>query len=191
MKSMVLLMSEIPIVFLGGLSGAGKSKLAEQLVGRGFLFIDIDPPTPSGERPIDANALGSQWNRFREGNGEPIATELRSRAAMADKKGVLLSFPSDTVFSESRISGAVAAGICVVVLWGPDSLCFEAYRRRRDEEGLPADAGKWKRKNSLALKTYGAPAFDQVRLEVFKPDGSRWPVDELEAHILGRVGLEA
>ena len=91
-----------PILFLGGLSGAGKSTVMQWVAAdMNLLPLEIDLEGQSG---IDVYGLRHEWNCFsRRLDAAPLADALRAKITSANCSGAVLSFPSDAIFNRERI----------------------------------------------------------------------------------------
>lgn len=173
---------QLLVVFLVGLSGAGKSCLAKWMVeDLRFKHFDIDPP--EGGDGIDTYGLREEWDGFLKGkNAEPFVTLVRQKAADAGAAGALLSFPSTSPFHRWMIDVAAEQGVKTLALYGDPELCMKAFQQRTGES-----AAKWSDNNREVIPLYGSDAYADVRLEAFKPDGSRWSREEMVGKV--RNGL--
>ena len=167
-------MIDLPIIFVIGPSGVGKSHISELLTEQfRFLFMDVDIHHPFGHY-----GLRKEWNNFdAELNPLPLASALRDRINAPHATGVLLSFPSRRVLTRKHIDAAQTEGIRTILLWGPVELCKKAALERPD--GRVASGSRYDDANKRAFDTYRSPEFDAIRIEVFRADGSRWPVEHL------------
>jgi hypothetical protein len=173
-------MTLLPVVFVAGPSGVGKSDISARVAAAlQFRLLEID----SGGG-MTGHGLHTQWNRFSHHlDPASLALALRNLVAEADRAGAVLDFPSTVVFSREMIDAARAVGIRTVVLWGPEELCKKA-RRERDGE---LDERRYDRSNRRAFDTYGGSDYDDVRVEAFSPDGLRKSFDDLVEIIRERV----
>ncbi len=165
-------MAPPPVIFLAGLSGTGKSTLAEWVAAElRFWHLDLDRwDAEAGGAPD----LGAEWAAFWL-RLEPaaLAAMIRDRARAAGRAGAILSFPSHAIFTRARIDAAASAGIDVVILYGPASRCLEAFLAREAATGRGLGRDHWWRYNAEALARYGQTDYADVRLDAFRPDGSR------------------
>lgn len=175
----------LPIVFIGGLSGAGKTCVGNKLESHGFLHLNIDPDRGDG---IKVNNLREQWTAFQQGDPSPMATELALRAREAGAAGVVLSFPSTAGLWLERIRPAKAVGLGVVLLVGPVELCLKAFLEREEQTGRRLKEDDWKRNNLPLIDGISKPEYDEFKLAVFREDGSRIPREEIAARVRERAG---
>jgi hypothetical protein len=163
-------MSAIPILLVGGLSGAGKSWLSDSIEAEfGFLQYRIDLPGPS---QITALGLRHVWNEFfSRHNGEQLADELSKRAKALFKPGVVLSLPGTAYFTAEHLTAARAAGLRPLVLFGSSEECLAVFLQREGPSGL--DANHWHRNNDHLYAHYDQAIYSDVRISMFRPDGSR------------------
>lgn len=170
-------MIELPIMFLVGPSGVGKSHVSNLLIARfGFVFMDIDIHRPFGHYKIR-----KEWNAFEtELNPLPLVSALRGRVD-SNASGLLLSFPSRRILSRKHIDAVRSVGVRTVLLWGPYEVCKNAALGRQD--GRVTSPSQYDDANEATFATYGNPEFDAIRVEVPRPEGGYWP-DEL---LLNRI----
>jgi hypothetical protein len=167
-------MIRLPVILVGGLAGVGKSTasawISEDLA---LLHYEIDLPGADG---IERHDLRREWNEFYgRCHSAPLSVLLQARATASGKNGAILSFPSSAVFRHGHISAAVAAGIQVVVLVGTVDHCLNAFLERERASGRGFDADWWHQFNDDAAALYGGAGYESVRIEAFRPDGSRLP----------------
>ena len=135
-----------------------------------LLHLDIDRHQPFGKY-----GLRREWERFTgQLDPGPLAATLRARIVAASRSGAVLSFPSTRILTRDQIDVARSTGICTIVLWGPEELCKEARRARERENDQVLNEKRYDRSNRKAFDTYRCSEYDDVRVEAFCPDGSRW-----------------
>ena len=125
----------LPILFLLGPSGVGKSTLGQWVAeDLDFLWIEIDR-WPDGDG-IDLADLRAEWHAlWNASHADNIATTLRARALAKGTRGVVLTFPSLVVFSAQQLAVLEQAGIRVLVLYGTEKDCLAALLKREQESG--------------------------------------------------------
>lgn len=161
-----------PILFLGGLSGAGKSTVMKWVAAEmHFLPLEIDLEGPSG---IDVYGLRHEWNCFSSQlDPAPLADAIRLKIASANCSGAVLSFPSDAIFNRDRINLGRRVGIHTVIMFGPVQLCIDAFLKREQTNGRGLDEKYWHLKNDPAVAVYGESDYDDCRFNAFSADGTR------------------
>jgi energy-coupling factor transporter ATP-binding protein EcfA2 len=173
------------IVFLLGLSGAGKTTLASWLAeDLGLLHHEIDRPDEDG---IDREGFRPEWDAFL-GNGEPadLARVIRGRAAAARRHGTVLSFSSELVLDVAAIHAAEAAGIRSFVLHGTREECLAAFLERERATGRGLTRDYWARYNDDSYIQYGRAEFAPYRLGTFA-GGRRRTRSDLVAEVRNRL----
>ena len=173
------------IVFLLGLSGAGKTTLASWLAeDLGMLHLEVDQPDEDG---IDLEGLRPEWNEFA-GGGQPagLARVIRGRAAGARRRGAVLSFSSELVLDVAAIAAAEAAGIRTFVLHGTREECLAAFLERERATGRGFTRDYWARYNDASCIQYGRAEFAPYRLGAFV-GGRRRPHADLVAEVRTRL----
>jgi len=148
-----------------------------------LVHLDIDCHQPFGKY-----GLRRDWERFSSQlDPEPLATILRARIVAASRSGAILSFPSTRILTRAQIDVARSAGICTIVLWGSEELCKEARRARERENNQVLNEKRYDKSNRKAFDTYGCSEYDDVRIEAFSPDGSRWSREHMLSIIASEV----
>ena len=160
-----------PIIFIAGPSGAGKSTISEWIVSDlHLLHLDIDCHHGFG-----FHGLRREWHLFSTRlDPGPLASAVRDRIKAARSLGAVLSFPSNRILSQGQIEAAKSVGICTVIIWGPENLCKQARRDRDCAIGQLFEEERYEKSNRTAFTTYGSVEYAHVRVEAFRPDGSRW-----------------
>jgi hypothetical protein len=173
-----------PIVMILGPSGVGKtdtSKCIERMLQ--FLRVDFDRDTP-----FETNGFPREWDyNLGEVNLSLLATETRTRATAKGKRGVVMSFATIHVFTRQQLEEASAVGIVPVALMGSEERCINARRERQLKRNKNFNEHAYRRKNKATFETYNRPEFDDIRLETFRADGSRWDCGELVSQIRRRL----
>lgn len=177
-------MALAPVIFVVGPSGAGKSEVSKWIeTDLQFLHLDIDR-----RRGFGANGIRQEWHQFSSGlDVAPLAACLRDRIAAEKRSGAVLSFPSTRILTREQIDIAKGTDICTVVLWGPEEFCRKARRERELENRRTLNDNRYERANRKAFDTYGRSEYADLRVEVFRPDGSRWPRDYMTTIIRRRI----
>lgn len=180
-------MPPMPVVFIGGLSGAGKTELSNWLAADlDFLHLNID--RDDDKDGIDVNDLRREWDLFlHRFDSAPLAAAVRQMALSENRSGAVLSFASTTFFIRPLIEAAGLDDIRTVILDGPPEWCLKAFLERERRTGRLRDAGHWHRNNDKAASIYCSEAYADVRLAAFQPDGSRLARQDLVKAIRDRL----
>lgn len=157
----------LPLLFLLGPSGVGKSTLCAWVAqDLGFLHLEIDR-FPEGDG-IDLEGLRGEWNAFwLRSDGHPLAGVLMVRGHSGGHPGVLVSFPSGVVPSAEHINAAGEAGIRLLVLYGTEAECREAFLRRERESGRGLGVDHWIQNNAQSYAAFSEPLFAPHRISAF------------------------
>jgi gluconate kinase len=157
----------IDIIFVLGPSGVGKSELSSALAKKlDYEFYEIDQHPADG---IDEHKLRREWDEFwLNGRPEPFVDALRERAHAAEKKGIVLGFPSMLILKGAHLRG-LSGKVRVVYLTGTEGQCLDAFLAREQKTGRGLNALHWAENNQSVfdfLKTEEAKlhivrAFDQ------------------------------
>lgn len=161
----------VPILFVLGPSGAGKTTLGERVEkDLDFLWIEIDPmPEVDG---IDRADLRAEWDEFWIGcQAGAIASSIRARVLKKGARGAVLTFSSRVVFSTPQLASVEQAGIRVLVLYGSQEDCLAAFLKRERESGRNLTEHHWRRNNCDTHKLLGDPSYEPYRLQVFQAGG--------------------
>jgi hypothetical protein len=175
-----------PVLFIAGPSGAGKSTISEWVaIDLQFLHLEIDLWFADG---IDVHGLRHEWKAFcRQLDPAPLASVLRDRVVAASCSGAVLSFPSNVILTRKQIDVARSVGLHTVVLYGSVQQCIDSFLARESTNGRGLGIERWHRFNARAHATYGRSNYADLRVEAFRPDGSRWLREHFVAIIRGRV----
>jgi hypothetical protein len=159
---------DVPILFVIGPSGVGKTKLGQWVSeDLKFLWIEVDR-FPEGDGIALAD-LRTEWHAlWNECQAHAIATTLRARVLSAGAQGAVVTFPSLVVFSAPQLAALEEAGIRLLVLYGTAQDCLAAFLKREKESGRNLSVGNWLLNNSKAHKLLGDPSYQPYRLEVFQ-----------------------
>jgi len=187
-----------PILFLLGLSGAGKTEMGRfASEAKGWLWLEIDrwPPTPDG---IDLNGLRGPWNRYLEGDGNhgPLVSAIRERNA-EQNPGIVLTFPSGLTRSAEDIA-AVEPDITIRYLTGSATHCLAAFLRRENAEGGRGLPREWWIAHNLVLQSpdgrellvsyLARPEIAKYCVPGFNADGTRRDKATVFAELVGTHG---
>jgi len=178
--------SRSPLVFLLGPSGSGKSTLGAWLASDlDFRHVEVDRWSASDG--IDAEGIRSQWNGFLfGGNAQPLADFIRRRSAATWHRGTVLSFPSTLVLALDHFRALAQEEVRLIILWGTEAECMQAFLQREAETGRRLDAEHWRQHNQNVFSAFSQPAFQPWRLLVFEDRGHR-PRNVLVAEVQGRL----
>jgi len=173
-----------PVLFVLGPSGVGKSCVSKGLEEDYlFLHLDIDQ-----NRGFEVNDFPAEWDEdISRINFAQLATSVHRRVAVEHRAGAVLSFPTIHVFSPQQLKAASRVGISTVVLWGTEERCIDARRVRAKKNRVKFDLVRYQRKNRESFETYAQSEYAHLRLEAFRPEGSRWPREHLLALIMART----
>jgi hypothetical protein len=169
------------ILFLAGPSGVGKSYFASEcLANRGWLHLEIDR-FPEGDG-IDFENIRSEWDDFwdRRTPG-PLRRVLLGRAGASTN--VVLSFPSNAVFSPDRLE-AGRGYFYFAYLYGQPAHCLRAYLDREQATGRMLGANWWISNN---LPTFGGLSLSfnhSLLIEAFTASGGRRDPEQIYGDVL-------
>jgi hypothetical protein len=174
-----------PIIFVLGLSGAGKTDTAKAL-SKDYSLLHID---------IDRKGGGFAKAGFPPEWDEDMArVDLALLAAgvrgcLGDQnQGVVLSFPTTYRFRREQLSIASTHGVGVVVLWGALERCWDVRReRQKKNKGTTPHHADYLLKNRPTFEMYGGAEYDEFKVEAFQPDGSRPSRETLLTLVLARL----
>ena len=158
----------VPILFLLGPSGVGKTTLGQWVSeDLDLLWIEIDR-FPDGDG-IDLANLRTEWDAFwNVCDAGVIATTLRERVLAKGACGAILTFPSLVVFSAEHLECLEQAGIRVLVLYGAEETCLAAFLQRERESGRNLSKEQWLHNNSHIQKRLGESSYERYRLMAFE-----------------------
>ena len=183
------------ILFLGGLSGAGKSRFARYLqLQHGWLWIEIDQRGCDG---INLHDLRAPWNAFQEPDGVPrdpgpLRRELLRRAATNSHDRIVLSFSSRMLFDEEQME--ISEGVFhFAYLYGDPGRCLQAFldreRERRSQYGSDvAGMEYWFANNWGAICFLNGTRNHPLIIPAFAPDGSRRGLESIYEDVLSIIG---
>ncbi len=188
------------ILFLGGLSGAGKSTFARDCLEakHRWLWIEIDLPMLDGvpRNGIDVSGLRNAWNAFL-GEDEarpyprprPLHKELSRRAGNFDH--VILSFSSRLIFKEDHLK-AGRNYFHFAYMGGEWERCRDEFveRERREWRVSKTDAeaeSYWIYNNAGLLGALKEPNRLAPLIQAFNPDGTRRDPEEIYREVLDLI----
>jgi len=167
----------VNIIFLLGLSGTGKTSLAEHMAKNyDWLHLDLDV---IGTEGLENNGLADAWLEFKtEKNAKPLVDEITSRFKKSNKAGAILSFPS-TRMVESAAIEAIKGKVNVFYLSGTKENCLHSFMEREKVNPRNLDQDYWIKHNEKMLNFLSRPKLARYKIEVFKTTGERRPTEEL------------
>lgn len=176
--------SDVRVVFLLGLSAAGKTTLGGWVrEDMGFLWLEMDRVDGFG-----AEGLREEWNMFcKDCQAGRLASAVRTRALGSPASGAILTFDSTTIFPSSHLVALEDAGIQVLVLYGDRSDCLASFIGREKDSGRGLPESWWEAHNANAMQQFGAPDYDRYRMMAFN-DGRHRERGELVAEVRRRIG---
>lgn len=132
------------ILFLGGLSGAGKTSFARDYLHgrRGWCHLEID--VDEGDGMVE-HGLKAKWDKFFDAphNPKPMHQELLERARQAERKHVVLSFSSRQIFTKDKLV-AGRGYFHFAYLYGDPGRCLQSFlERKRAQEGPKGKDHDW------------------------------------------------
>jgi hypothetical protein len=178
------------ILFLGGLSGAGKTTFSRDYLEavHGWSWIEIDVRNANG---IDVNDLRSVWNEFylRHKPG-PLRDELSRRAA--GRSHVVLTFSSCQVFTERQL-GSGEGFFHFAYLYDGPGRCLQAFLDRERKLGSAhgadgAGTDHWYHNNVSALYQLHEPHNCDLLIQAFNPNGTRRDPESIYREVLNLIG---
>ena len=175
-----------PIIFVLGLSGAGKDEASKMLEKRcSLLRKDMDR---KGGRGFQLARFPAEWDR------DISLVDFAFLAAgvcgwLGDQhQGAVLSFPTTYRFSREQLGIARTNGVGVVLLWGPLERCWVVRRERQEKnKGTTPDHADYLRKNRPTFEMYERAEYHEFRVEAFEPDESRPSLENLLARMLEQL----
>lgn len=185
------------ILFLGGLSGAGKSWFSSHCLAEehNWLHIEIDV---RGRDGIDVNGLRSPWDAFLAADAggpaprpRPLYEELCRR--VGSFSGVVLSFSSCQVFQERHVQAAKGY-FYFAYLYGPPDESRRAFLEREEKEARTVLGpvaylqSYWLMHNQGLLNELNAPHIRDHLIHVMDPSGRRRDQDAIYHDVLKIIG---
>lgn len=171
-----------PIWFILGPSGSGKSFLSKKIADRqNWLFYEIDQHPKDG---IDEAQLRNEWDDYYRRNlPDPLFQTLLTRMKDAQKRGVILSFPS-TLVLKGRGLQVLEGKVHVIYFSGTEGQCLDVFLDRERRTGRNLDATHWAQNNRTIFDFLSTEEGARYSMPVF--DGKyRWrDYNTLEHHIL-------
>jgi hypothetical protein len=158
----------VPILFLAGPSGTGKSTLCEFAADHcGWLAYDLDVWKTDA---LALHGLKDHWSHYRNtGDCGPLARLLVDRASAAAAGGVVLGFPGGFTPPLSYIL-KLRPAVTVLYLSGTPELCRAAFRQREQTTGRGLPDSWWDTSNlDLRVQGSGERLFDYLELPELKP----------------------
>lgn len=179
-----------PIVLLLGPSGTGKSRLREWIRDDlGFIEHELDTFEAGGPNGVDRAGLRAQWDRLLlQGDADPLAREMRSRAAAANKAGAVLSIPSLVVLPPETIAGTEKLGVFTFILMGRREECRAAFLERQKTRAAAAVSGEHWDRHAQNFEAFESGLLAPYRLWTFR-QGVRVRREELVESVRKRIGL--
>lgn len=167
----------VNIIFLLGLSGAGKTTLGETIARNyNWLHLDLDPDEGDG---LEKHGLIDEWTKLKaEAKAEPLIEKITSAYKADNKTGAVLSFPSTRRVEASAIE-RVKKDIKIVYLSGSKKNCLTAFHKREKTSSRNLDEDHWIKFNNEMLTFLSNPKLKPYKIEVFKVSGKHRPAEEL------------
>ena len=157
--------SDLPIVFILGLSGVGKSKLGEYSEDSDFLYIEQDSTEGNG---IDIWGLRNDWDNYlNDHSASSLAKTIREKTELKVKKGAVLTFSSVVTLSIKDIECAKQSGINTILLYGTDDDCLNSYLKREQESGRGYGKNRWLKYNTDSSAKFSSNDYEPFREQVF------------------------
>lgn len=182
------------ILFLGGLSGAGKTTFASKYLRdeRGWHYVEIDVPLPGDG--ITENGLRGPWDAFQpEKPGErsrPRGLYRAIRRLAPGHSHIVLSFSGCQIFEQYQLDAA-RPYFHFAYLVGAEEYCRRAFINREESArtlpfgtDLPAH---WRYNNKRLLAALDAPHVRPFQVQVFEPDGRRVPMEIIYDKIINTI----
>lgn len=176
----------LPVVFIGGLSGVGKTETAEWIAEH-HRFIHLNIDRDDGLDGIDVFAIRREWDACHN-DGEPtaLAAAIRRMTRQRRASGAVLSFPSALIFDRALVENVRTAGITTILLSGRPEWCVRAFLERESRRARHLEEQHWHHYNDLAVRTYTDEWFSAISVPTFLSDGSRRPLAHIAGDILHR-----
>jgi hypothetical protein len=176
----------LPLIFVMGPAGAGKSTTSDAL-GRLHGLRRIEMDRNAQWLPDERQGLEPAWRAFtRKNDAAPLAAVLRQRARDAGAAGTVLSMQCTDVPGPQMLRSALASGVTPVVLYGTGAECLEAYLARGYTTGLPPTEEAWWRLNSRSYALLSGGLYAPYRVPAFE-GGRRRPLDDVVRDVWHRV----
>jgi hypothetical protein len=173
------------ILFLGGLSGSGKSSFSrDYLMGRrGWFHMEIDVP---GENGIDKNDLRDAWVAFLvHHNPRPLHQELSRRAG--GHTHVVLAFSSMMIFGKSHLKSG-RGFFHFAYLYGDPERCLQAFLDRERDRGSELGTPHWEWNKRNLICALNERHNRGLVIEAFAPSRERRNPDDIYVDILRIIG---
>jgi len=105
------------LLFVGGLSGAGKSELGRHLQDhRAFIWFELD-----GEKDmVDELKIRDEWEEFRKGNPVPLSKRYPGNVVLTVASFPIIKPPTYLNCDQVRVR----------CLFGPKKQCIERAKKR-------------------------------------------------------------
>jgi len=175
----------LPIVFLLGPSGVGKSTLGAW-VGDDLEFLHLEIDRWPEQDGIDYYGLRLAWNAFlSDGEATQLAGLIREFTSANQRRGAILSFPSRLTLEPRQIESAAAAGIATVVLFATKKECLASFLEREKASGRGFTSEHFDM-NNASFERIAARALEPYRMKVRWAGGWRSPA-ELVGELRGRL----
>ena len=176
----------LPIIFVLGPSGVGKSYLSEGLE-QDYSFMRLPIDTDDKKKSFEANGFPSEWDKdVHKVDPAHLVSVVRGRLAV-EHAGAVISFPTVHVFTPEKLVEAAQLGVTPVVLWGKQEDCVRAAEKRIKKKGMTFNLTRYMRLNGPTFEAYALPEYADFRVEAFRPGGDRWPRGEWLAAIMSRA----
>lgn len=95
--------------------------------------------------------------------------------------------PTTHLFTAGRLTEAAQLGATPFVLWGAREACMKAAENRIKKKMRDFDPVRYARRNDPTFAAYGLPEYDSFRVDAFRHDGSRYPLEEWVAVLIKRT----
>lgn len=173
-----------PVIFVLGLSGAGKTHTSKVL-GEEYLLLHIDIDRTGGG--FARAGFPGEWDEDVS-RVDFLILAAGVRMQVTDEyQGAILSFPTTYVFSREQLDVASRHGVSTVVLWGTLEHCMEARREREEKRGKTFYPNRYLRKNTPTFDTYRSAEYDEFKVAAFQLDGYRPSRETLLSLVLERL----
>ena len=98
-----------------------------------------------------------------------------------------MSFPTVHLFTPEMLGEASKLGVTPLILWGTREHCMKAAEARIQRKGMSFNRSRYERLNEPTFQAYSGREYNSFRVEAFRQDGSRFPVEELAAQVMLRT----